>query len=97
MSPAASPRSKVVDLRTAVDSIPQGATLSFGGFGHFGHPLAFVRELLRAEFIEEQTLAPRDAPVTFDSADGADVAPADVGSADSVPPEDIPPVPDEDR
>ena len=48
MSPATSPGGKVVDLRTAVDSIPQGATLSFGGFGHFGHPLAFVRELLRA-------------------------------------------------
>lgn len=39
---------KVVDLRTAVDSIPSGAALTFSGFGHFGHPLAFVRELLRA-------------------------------------------------
>ncbi|GMA94405.1 hypothetical protein GCM10025881_12290 [Pseudolysinimonas kribbensis] len=33
---------------------------------------AVVRELLKAEFIEEQQLAPRDAPVTFD------VAPDDV-------------------
>ena len=41
-------RSKVVDLRTAVASVPEGASLSFSGFGHFGHPLAFVHELLRA-------------------------------------------------
>jgi DNA polymerase-3 subunit gamma/tau len=27
---------------------------------------AVVRELLKAEFIEEQQLAPRDAPVAFD-------------------------------
>lgn len=40
--------SKVVDLRTAVATVPDGASLSFSGFGHFGHPLAFVHELLRA-------------------------------------------------
>lgn len=40
--------SKVVDLRTAVAAVPEGASLSFSGFGHFGHPLAFVHELLRA-------------------------------------------------
>lgn len=40
--------SKVVDLRTAAASVPEGASLSFSGFGHFGHPLAFVHELLRA-------------------------------------------------
>ncbi|WP_167133093.1 CoA transferase subunit A [Paramicrobacterium chengjingii] len=42
------PGSKVVDLATAVASVPEGASLSFSGFGHFGHPLAFVHELLRA-------------------------------------------------
>ncbi|KRC51986.1 hypothetical protein ASE16_02665 [Leifsonia sp. Root227] len=40
--------SKVVDLQTAVSTVHQGASLSFSGFGHFGHPLAFVHELLRA-------------------------------------------------
>jgi DNA polymerase-3 subunit gamma/tau len=47
---------------------------------------AVVRELLKAEFIEEHTLAPRDAPVTFDAPD--DIPPA---------PDDIPPPADEDR
>lgn len=42
------PASKVVDLETAVAAVPEGASLSFSGFGHFGHPLAFVHELLRA-------------------------------------------------
>jgi len=45
MSPSA--RSKLTTLPDAVASIPSGASLSFNGFGHFGHPLAFVRELLR--------------------------------------------------
>jgi acyl CoA:acetate/3-ketoacid CoA transferase alpha subunit len=39
--------SKVVEMAEAVATIPEGATLSFGGFGHFGHPLSFVRELIR--------------------------------------------------
>ncbi len=40
-------RSKLVAMPEAVASIEQGASLSFSGFGHFGHPLSFVRELLR--------------------------------------------------
>jgi len=39
--------SKVVDLPTAAASVPEGASLSFSGFGHYGHPLAFVHELIR--------------------------------------------------
>jgi DNA polymerase III subunit gamma/tau len=54
---------------------------------------AVVRELLKAEFIEEQTIAPVSAPVTFDVGDAAP-APA---ASDDIPPEDIPPVPEEDR
>jgi acyl CoA:acetate/3-ketoacid CoA transferase alpha subunit len=38
---------KLVEMTEAVSTIPDGATLSFGGFGHFGHPLSFVRELIR--------------------------------------------------
>lgn len=41
------PTNKVVDLRTAAASVPEGASLSFSGFGHYGHPLAFVHELMR--------------------------------------------------
>ncbi|MGN6324338.1 DNA polymerase III subunit gamma and tau [Pseudolysinimonas sp.] len=55
---------------------------------------AVVRELLKAEFIEEQQLAPRDAPVAFDVA-GTPAAPT--GGTDDLPPEDVPPVPEEDR
>jgi len=39
--------SKVVSMADAAATVPDGAALSFGGFGHFGHPLSFVRELLR--------------------------------------------------
>ena len=39
--------SKVVSMSDAAATVPEGASLSFGGFGHFGHPLSFVRELLR--------------------------------------------------
>ncbi|ASW55486.1 CoA transferase subunit A [Plantactinospora sp. KBS50] len=40
-------RSKLCDLAAAARLVPPGATLSFSGFGHAGHPLAFVRELIR--------------------------------------------------
>ena len=40
-------RSKVVSMADAAATVSDGASLSFGGFGHFGHPLSFVRELLR--------------------------------------------------
>lgn len=39
--------SKLTTLRDAVATIPAGSSLSFGGFGHYGHPLAFVREIIR--------------------------------------------------
>jgi DNA polymerase III subunit gamma/tau len=55
---------------------------------------AVVRELLKAEFIEEQTIAPLSAPVTFDVGGDEAAAPA---ASDDIPPEDVPPVPEEDR
>jgi glutaconate CoA-transferase, subunit A len=39
--------SKLTSLAEAAASIPSGAALSFSGFGHSGHPMAFVRELIR--------------------------------------------------
>lgn len=39
--------SKVVSLESAVSLIKDGSSLSFSGFGHSGHPLSFVRELIR--------------------------------------------------
>lgn len=47
MSTQPARRSKLVDLREAAEGIPEGAALSFSGFGHYGHPLAFVHELMR--------------------------------------------------
>lgn len=41
------PKSKLTSLAEAAQSIDDGAALSFSGFGHSGHPLAFVRELIR--------------------------------------------------
>jgi glutaconate CoA-transferase, subunit A len=41
------PTSKLTSLPDAVQTIEDGAALSFSGFGHSGHPLAFVRELIR--------------------------------------------------
>lgn len=41
------PKSKLISLVEAAQSINDGAALSFSGFGHAGHPLAFVRELIR--------------------------------------------------
>lgn len=40
-------RSKLTSLSEAARSVPEGAALTFSGFGHAGHPLAFVRELIR--------------------------------------------------
>jgi acyl CoA:acetate/3-ketoacid CoA transferase alpha subunit len=40
-------QSKVRGLAEAVATVPEGASLSFSGFGHGGHPMAFVRELIR--------------------------------------------------
>jgi glutaconate CoA-transferase, subunit A len=40
-------RSKLTSLAEAAQSIEDGAALSFSGFGHAGHPLALVRELIR--------------------------------------------------
>lgn len=40
-------RSKLCGLAAAARLVQPGATLSFSGFGHAGHPLAFVRELIR--------------------------------------------------
>ena len=39
--------SKVTSLIDAAASIESGTSLSFSGFGHSGHPMAFVRELIR--------------------------------------------------
>lgn len=39
--------SKITSLPEAVATIAPGSSLSFGGFGHYGHPLAFVREIIR--------------------------------------------------
>lgn len=39
--------SKIVTLSAAVSTIKNGSSLSFSGFGHSGHPLSFVRELIR--------------------------------------------------
>lgn len=39
--------SKLLPLDEAVDAIRPSSSLSFSGFGHYGHPLAFVRELIR--------------------------------------------------
>jgi len=39
--------SKLTSLYDAAQSVNDGAALSFSGFGHAGHPLAFVRELIR--------------------------------------------------
>jgi glutaconate CoA-transferase subunit A len=39
--------SKLTSLAAAVRLVEPGAALSFSGFGHAGHPLAFVRELIR--------------------------------------------------
>lgn len=41
------PRSKLTSLPEAAASVQDGAALTFSGFGHAGHPLAFVRELIR--------------------------------------------------
>ncbi|MFV0425666.1 MAG: CoA transferase subunit A [Beutenbergiaceae bacterium] len=38
---------KLTSVSDAVSSIPAGSSLSFGGFGHYGHPLALVREIIR--------------------------------------------------
>jgi acyl CoA:acetate/3-ketoacid CoA transferase alpha subunit len=38
---------KIMSLHAAVASIWDGQTLTFSGFGHGGHPMAFVRELIR--------------------------------------------------
>ncbi|WP_341718471.1 CoA-transferase [Micromonospora sp. FIMYZ51] len=39
--------SKLTTLTEAVRLVQPGSSLSFSGFGHAGHPLAFVRELIR--------------------------------------------------
>lgn len=39
--------SKLASLADAARAVPDGAALSFSGFGHSGHPMAFVRELIR--------------------------------------------------
>jgi glutaconate CoA-transferase subunit A len=39
--------SKITDLRAAAALIPDGATISFGGFTIQRHPMAFVNELIR--------------------------------------------------
>src|SRR5512136_1698890 len=38
---------KMIDLREAAALIPDGATVSFGGFTTQRHPMAFVYELIR--------------------------------------------------
>lgn len=38
---------KLRSLPEAVASVPDGAHVSFSGFGHSGHPMAFVREVIR--------------------------------------------------
>ena len=40
-------KSKLTSLADAAPSIQPGTALSFSGFGHAGHPMAFVRELIR--------------------------------------------------
>lgn len=42
-----SQRSKLTSLAEAAATVADGAALSFSGFGHAGHPMAFVRELIR--------------------------------------------------
>src|SRR5512136_557797 len=44
---SASVTSKIVGLREAVARVPDGATISFGGFTTQRHPMAFVYELIR--------------------------------------------------
>jgi len=39
--------SKLVELSQAAAMIPDGATVSFGGFTTQRHPMAFVYELIR--------------------------------------------------
>jgi glutaconate CoA-transferase, subunit A len=39
--------SKLASLETAIASIPLAASITMSGFGHAGHPMAAVRELLR--------------------------------------------------
>ena len=38
---------KMIGLREAAALVPDGATLSFGGFTTQRHPMAFVHELIR--------------------------------------------------
>jgi glutaconate CoA-transferase subunit A len=38
---------KIIDLRTAAALVPDGATISFGGFTTQRHPMAFIYELIR--------------------------------------------------
>jgi len=38
---------KIIDLRSAAALVPDGATISFGGFTTQRHPMAFVYELIR--------------------------------------------------
>jgi glutaconate CoA-transferase subunit A len=38
---------KIIDLAVAAAQVPDGATLSFGGFTTQRHPMAFVYELIR--------------------------------------------------
>ena len=39
--------SKLIDLADAAALVPDGATISFGGFTVQRHPMAFVYELIR--------------------------------------------------
>ncbi|GAA1869042.1 CoA transferase subunit A [Asanoa iriomotensis] len=39
--------SKLTTIGAAARSVAPGSSLTFSGFGHAGHPLAFVRELIR--------------------------------------------------
>ena len=41
------PTSKLTTLAAAAGLVAPGASVTFSGFGHAGHPLAFVRELIR--------------------------------------------------
>ncbi|MFH5822423.1 CoA transferase subunit A [Georgenia sp. AZ-5] len=38
---------KLASMAEAARAVPDGASLTFSGFGHSGHPMAFVRELVR--------------------------------------------------
>lgn len=40
-------KSKVTSLAAAAASVRDGQSVTFSGFGHGGHPMAFVRELIR--------------------------------------------------